>query len=228
LRGSSSGNSSGTAMTVAMVQQQWAVETGSFGSTAVAVMVAMAQRNGAAQWSKRKSGCTLADSGCTIMTWAAPKWLGLLSSARLYSAIPSVQQHLVVIFACGHCRVGADQYNRYNEDNNSNVGGNDDNDNGFYCIVVQLPVTRWWTQAKLQAAASAAAVAAAAAVLAAAAAWSRDGSISAASAAFGLHPCVLGCALADLGCAAFAIMGCGAAAALAAAGHQWQWHSGSK
>ncbi len=66
-------------------------------------------------------------------------------------------------------------------------------------------------------------VAAAAAVLAAAAAWSRDGSISAASAAFGLHPCVLGCTLADLGCTAFAIMCCRAAAALAVAGHKWEW-----
>ncbi len=58
----------------------------------------------------------------------------------------------------------------------------------------------------MQAAASAAAasaVAAAAAVLAVAAAWSGD---SAASAALGLHPCVLGCTLADLGCAVFAII----------------------
>ncbi len=116
----------------------------------------MAQRKGAARWSKRKlgcaladSGCALADSGCALVTWAAPSWLGLLSLARLYSAIPSVRQHPVIVFACGHRRVGANWYNRYNEDNNSNVGGNDDDNNRFYCVVVPLPVTKWQTQAKL-------------------------------------------------------------------------------
>jgi hypothetical protein len=78
-------------MAVAMAQQQWAAESGRVGSTAAAVMVAMAQRDGAAQWSKRKLGCALADSGCALVTWAALKWLGLLSLARLYSAIPSVR-----------------------------------------------------------------------------------------------------------------------------------------
>jgi hypothetical protein len=91
LRGSGSGNSSGTAIAVAMVQQQWAAETGSVDSTAVSVMIAMVQCNGAAQWSKRKLGCALADLGYALVTWAAPKWLGLLSLARLYSATPPVQ-----------------------------------------------------------------------------------------------------------------------------------------
>ncbi len=136
-------------MTVAMVQRQWAAEMGSIGSTAVAVMVVMAQCNGAAQWSKCKLGCALADSGCTLVTWAAPSWLGLLSLARLYSAIPSVQQHPIVVFACGrHCIV-ADRYDQYNEDGNRDVGGSDDDDDGFYCVVVPSPVTGWQTQAKL-------------------------------------------------------------------------------
>ncbi len=136
-------------MAVAMVQRQWAAKTGSIGSTAAAVMVAMAQGDGAARWSKRKSGCALADLGCTLVTWAAPSWLGLLSLARLYSAIPSVQRHPVVLFARGRRRVGTDWYDQYNEDNNSNIGGNNDDDNGFYCVVVPLPVTGWRTQAKL-------------------------------------------------------------------------------
>jgi hypothetical protein len=59
-------------MAVAMAQRQWAAETGSVGSTAAAVMVAMTQCGGAARWSKRELGCTLADSVCTLVTWAAP------------------------------------------------------------------------------------------------------------------------------------------------------------
>jgi hypothetical protein len=38
------------AMAVAMAQQQWAAEMGNVGSTTAAVMIAMAQRNGTAQW----------------------------------------------------------------------------------------------------------------------------------------------------------------------------------
>ena len=147
--GSGSGNSSGLAIAVVMAQRQWAAEMRSVGSTAAAVMVAIAQRNGAARWSKRKSGCALADSGCALVTWAAPKWLGLLSLARLYFAIPSVRQHPIVIFACGCRCVGANWYDRDDEDSNSNVGENDDDNDGFYCVVVPSPVTGWRTQAKL-------------------------------------------------------------------------------
>jgi hypothetical protein len=136
-------------MAVRIAQQQWAAEMRSVGSTAVAVMVAMAQRDGAAQWSKRKLGCALADSGCALVTWAAPKWVGLLSSARLYSTIPSVRQHPVVIFACSRHCVGADWYDQDDEDDNSNIGGNNDDNDRFYCVIVPLPVTGWRTQAKL-------------------------------------------------------------------------------
>jgi hypothetical protein len=134
-------------MAVAMAQRQWAAETGSVDSTAAAVMVAMVQRDGAAQWSKRKLGCALADLVCALVTWAAPKWLGLLSLARLYSAILSVQRHPVIAFACGCRCVGADWYDQYNEEDNSNVGGNNDDNDGFYCVVVPLPVNGWRTQA---------------------------------------------------------------------------------
>ncbi len=149
MRGSSSGNSSKTAMAVVMAQRQWAAEMRSVGSTAAAVMVAMAQHDGAAQWSKCKSSCARADSGCALVTWAAPKWLGLLSSARLYSTIPSVRQHPIFVFACSCRCVGANWYDQDDEDDNSNIGGNDDNNDGFYCVVVPSPVTGWQTQAKL-------------------------------------------------------------------------------
>jgi hypothetical protein len=60
-----------------------------------------------------------------------------------------MQQHPIIIFACGCCRVSTDRYNQYDEDNNSNVGENNDDDNGFYCVVVPSPVTGWRTQAIL-------------------------------------------------------------------------------
>jgi hypothetical protein len=41
----------------------------------------------------------------------------------------------------GHCCIGADWYDQYNDNKDSNNVGNDNDDNRFYRIVVPLPVT---------------------------------------------------------------------------------------
>jgi hypothetical protein len=47
-----------------------------------------------------------------------------------------MQQHHVVVFACGRRHVSA-RYDQYDANYASNNSGNDNNNNGFYCIIMR-------------------------------------------------------------------------------------------
>ncbi len=157
--GSGSSGSSRAAMAMAMMQWQWVAETCSIGSMAAAVMVAMAQCNGAARVGLRpcRLGLRPCDLGCDLVAWAAVVGTTTTMDSTA-SSWPVTRRQTQAKLAggsisgssfsggsssggigSGSCMELGWQHICCND--NSNVGRNNNDDDGFYHVVVPLPVT---------------------------------------------------------------------------------------